>query len=103
MFGYDALQTVQAAITRLRTLNANPAQPGALLQGLTGLRGTAAVAGVTGIIDFDGTGRNAQVPVDKAMLVIGTGLAAKPVLRLLCGAIPTGLRPSPGCPSDSTG
>jgi ABC-type branched-subunit amino acid transport system substrate-binding protein len=103
MFGYDALQTVQAAITRLRTLNANPAQPGALLQGLTGLRGTAAVAGVTGVIDFDGTGRNAQVPVDKAMLVIGTGLAAKPVLRLLCGAIPTGLRPSPGCPSDSTG
>jgi ABC-type branched-subunit amino acid transport system substrate-binding protein len=103
MFGYDALQTVQAAIVQLRALNSNPVQPGTLLQGLTALNGPAAVTGVTGKIDFAGTGHNAPVPVDKAMLVIGTSPAGKPVLRLLCGDIPTALRPDPGCPSDNTG
>jgi hypothetical protein len=100
MFGWDAVQTIEAAAIRVRAQNSNPLYPGALLQGLNSLTGQFAVSGVTGRIEFSGTAAVPQAPVNKAMLVVGTDSDGLPVLQLLCGDIPTALAPDSGCPTD---
>ena len=95
MFGYDAISTLRTAVGNVHAIRPGervaPDKVGLALDKLS-------VEGVTGRIDFAG-GVNPQVPVDKAMLVVGTDDTGKPTLQLLCGEIATAARPDPGCPS----
>ncbi|GLW29261.1 hypothetical protein [Actinoplanes regularis] len=103
MFGWDAIQTVNAAIVQVRTVNAGEAiTPQSLLQGLNALTGTHAVPGVTGTIDFSYRGDDPQLPANKTVLIMRAGEGDDSTLRLQCGAIPGARKPDPGCPSDVT-
>ncbi|GIF05507.1 type 1 periplasmic-binding domain-containing protein [Actinoplanes siamensis] len=97
MFGWDAINTINAAIVQVRAVNAEAAVTAqSVLQGLNALTGANAVPGVTGAIDFSYRGDDPQLPAGKTVLIMGADAS----LRLLCGVIPGARKPDPGCPAD---
>ncbi|WP_430787570.1 hypothetical protein [Actinoplanes sp. G11-F43] len=102
MFGWDAVETVKAAIIQVRGLSAGAEiTPQSLLQGMNALTGNNAVDGVTGEIDFSFRAVNPQLPVNKVMLVMRTDAGGGTELELLCATADLAGHDA-GCPLDAT-